>query len=147
MQKTTILKKNEATNSKKWYSIDASNMILGDLAVKAANILRGKNKKNFTPNVDCGDYLIITNVEKIKLTGNKRVDKMYYNVSGYMSGLRTRSAAEMINKYPEEMIEIAIKGMLPKNKLGNAILKKAFIYKGIGKDHSAQSPIPINYGK
>jgi large subunit ribosomal protein L13 len=113
---------------------------LGDLAVFSANILRGKNKPLFTPNFDCGDYLIIRNAKKIKLTGKKLEDKFYYNHSLYVGGLRKRSAADMIEKYPEELIFEAVKGMIPHNRLGRQIIKKLFVYGDNGEAHEAQTP-------
>lgn len=143
MQKSTMLKKEVAHNERKWYVIDATNLILGKLAVKVANILRGKNKPTFTPNVDCGDYVIITNASKITLSGNKRETEFWYNHSHYMGGLRTRSGDEMITKYPVELIERSVKGMLPKNKLSRRIITKLFVYKGAEHKHQAQNPIEI----
>jgi large subunit ribosomal protein L13 len=116
---------------------------LGDLAVFSANLLRGKNKPVFTPHVDCGDYLIIRNAKNIKLTGKKLTDKKYYNHSLYIGGLRTRSAKEMLEKYPEEMIYEAIKGMIPKNRLGRSVINKLFVYGDNGKAHEAQNPARI----
>jgi len=136
--------KNEAMKAaRKWYIIDAKNVVLGDLAVKAANILRGKEKPIFANNTDCGDYLIISNAKHVKLTGKKMTDKKYHSTSMYMSGIRTRSATEMIEKYPEEMVEIAVKGMLPKTRLGRQIFKKLFVYAEEPKNHEAQNPIEI----
>lgn len=126
-----------------WYVIDAANKPLGRVATKAAHILRGKNKTTYTPHVDCGDYVIIINVDKVKLTGNKLNDKMYYNHSGYPGGLRERNAKVMIEKYPEEMMERAVKGMLPHNRLGRAMYKKLFVYQGSEHKHEAQKPVAL----
>lgn len=126
-----------------WYVIDAEGKTLGRLATKAAHMLRGKHKPTYTPHVDCGDYIIIINADKVKLTGNKLEDKKYYNHSGFPGGLRERNAAEMIESYPEEMIERAVKGMLPHNRLGRAMGKKLFVYRGADHKHSAQKPIAI----
>lgn len=123
-----------------WYVIDAEDIVLGRLASKAAHMLRGKHKPTFTPHVDTGDYIIIVNAEKIKLTGNKLIDKKYYNHSGYPGGLRVRSAKEMIEKYPVEMVERAVKGMLPKGRLGRAMYTKLFVYAGPEHPHQAQKP-------
>ena len=123
-----------------WYVIDAANKPLGRVATKAAHVLRGKNKPTYTPHVDCGDYVIIINADKVKLTGNKLNDKMYYNHSGYPGGLRERNAKVMIEKYPEEMMERAVKGMLPHNRLGRAMYKKLFVYTGNEHKHAAQKP-------
>ncbi|MBQ6546854.1 MAG: 50S ribosomal protein L13 [Bacilli bacterium] len=128
------------TVERKWYVIDATDMTLGRLASKVANILRGKNKPTYTPHIDCGDYVVIINCEKVKLTGNKLTDKIYYSHSRYAGGLRERTAKEMIEKYPEEMVEKAIKGMLPHNRLGRACFKKLFVYKGENHPHMAQKP-------
>ena len=128
------------TVERKWYVIDAEGVTLGRLASKVATILRGKNKATYTPHIDCGDYVIITNCNKVKLTGNKLDKKMYYDHSRYVGGLRTRTAKEMIEKYPEEMIERAVKGMLPKGRLGRAQIKKLFVYAGPDHEHAAQKP-------
>ncbi len=125
---------------RKWYVIDATDKNLGRLATKAASILRGKHKVTFTPHVDCGDYVIIINAEKINLTGNKLNDKMYYNHSGYPGGLRERNAKTMIEKYPEEMVQRAITGMLPHNRLGRQMAKKLYVYAGNEHKHEAQKP-------
>lgn len=128
------------TVERKWYVIDAENIPLGRVASKAAHILRGKHKATYTPHIDCGDYVIIINAEKAKLTGNKLDNKMYYNHSQYPGGLRERTAREMQEKYPIEMVERAVKGMLPKNRLGRAMYKKLFVYVGSEHKHSAQKP-------
>lgn len=125
---------------RKWYVIDAEGQTLGRLATKAATILRGKHKVIYTPHVDCGDYVIVINASKINLTGNKLEDKMYYNHSGYPGGLRERNAKTMVEKYPEEMLERAIKGMLPHNSLGRSMGKKLFVYAGAEHKHEAQKP-------
>lgn len=128
------------TVERKWYVIDAEGKPLGRVASKAAHILRGKHKATYTPHIDCGDYVIIINASKVLLTGNKLEDKKYYSHSGYPGGLRTRTAKEMIEKYPEEMVEKAVKGMLPKNRLGRAMYKKLFVYAGSDHKHMAQKP-------
>ena len=138
----TFMEKKETVN-RKWYVIDAENLPLGRVATKAANILRGKHKVTFTPHIDCGDYVIIVNAEKVKLTGNKLEQKMYYNHSGFPGGLRERNAKVMIEKYPVEMVERAVKGMLPHNRLGRATAKKLFVYAGADHKHSAQKPESI----
>lgn len=137
-RQTTIAKPNELT--RKWYVVDATNKPLGRLASEVAVILMGKNKPIYTPNVDCGDYVIIINAEKVALSGNKVHNKNYYNVSGYTGGLRVRSAGDMLNHYPEEMVERSVWGMLPKGRLGRAIYKKLFVYKGADHKHEAQQP-------
>ncbi len=128
------------TVERKWYVIDAEGKPLGRVASKAAHILRGKHKVTYTPHIDCGDYVIIVNASKVLLTGNKLEDKKYYSHSQYPGGLRTRTAKEMIEKYPEEMVEKAVKGMLPKNRLGRAMYKKLFVYAGSDHKHMAQKP-------
>ena len=123
-----------------WYVVDAEGQTLGRLASKVANVLRGKHKPTYTPHVDGGDYVIIVNAEKVVLTGNKLNDKIYYNHSRYTGGLRERTAKEMVEKYPVEMLERAVKGMLPKGRLGRQMYKKLFVYEGENHPHSAQKP-------
>ena len=138
-RQTTIAKPSEI--SRKWYVIDATDVPLGRLASLVAVKLMGKDKPIYTPNVDCGDYVIIINAEKVALNGNnKKQNKKYYNVSGYNGGLRTRTAGEMLEKYPEEMVERSVWGMIPKGPLGRAIYKKLFVYKGPEHKHEAQKP-------
>ena len=139
---TTFMQKKTEVE-RKWYVIDATELPLGRVASKAAHVLRGKHKVTFTPHVDCGDYVIIINASKVKLTGNKLNDKMYYNHSGYTGGLRVRSAKVMKEKYPEEMVERAIKGMLPKGPLGRQMFKKLFVYAGPEHEHAAQKPVEL----
>ena len=138
----TFMEKKE-TVKRNWYVLDATDLPLGRVAAKAANILRGKHKVTFTPHIDCGDYVIIVNADKVKLTGNKLDQKMYYNHSGFPGGLRERNAKVMIEKYPVEMVERAVKGMLPHNRLGRATAKKLFVYAGPEHKHSAQKPESI----
>lgn len=139
----TFMQKKE-TVTRKWYLIDAEGETLGRLATKAATILRGKHKVTYTPHVDTGDYVIITNASKVQLTGKKLDDKMYYNHSGFPGGLRERTAKEMVEKYPEEMVERAVKGMLPKGRLGRQMAKKLFVYAGSEHEQIAQKPIEIS---
>lgn len=139
---TTFMQK-KAEVERKWYVIDANDIALGRVATKAAHILRGKHKVTYTPHVDCGDYVIIVNASKVKLTGNKLNDKLYYNHSGYTGGLRVRNAKTMRENYPEEMIERAVKGMLPKGRLGRAMYKKLFVYAGPEHKYQAQMPTEI----
>ena len=143
---STFMQKKE-TVERKWYVIDAEGKNLGRVATKAAHILRGKHKVTFTPHVDCGDYVIIVNASKVNLTGNKLNDKMYYNHSGFPGGLRERNAKVMIEKYPEEMVERAVKGMLPHNRLGRQMYKKLFVYEGNEHPHAAQQPKEIKVGR
>ena len=128
------------TVERDWYVIDAAGKTLGRVATKAAHILRGKHKPTYTPHVDCGDNVIVINASKVVLTGNKLEDKKYYNHSGYPGGLRERTAKVMLESYPEEMLERAIKGMLPHNRLGRAMGKKLFVYAGSEHKHEAQKP-------
>lgn len=128
------------TVTRNWYVIDAEGKPLGRVASKAAVLLRGKHKPTYTPHIDCGDYVIIVNASKVLLTGNKLEDKKYYNHSQYPGGLRVRTAKEMVERYPEEMVEKAVKGMLPHNRLGRAMYKKLFVYAGENHPHMAQKP-------
>ena len=136
--KTFMLKKEDVKH--KWYIIDAEGKNLGKVAALAASVLRGKNKPTYTPHIACGDNVIIINAEKVNLTGNKLDKKMYYNHSGYPGGLRERTARTMIERYPVEMVERAVKGMLPKNRLGRQIYKQLFVYAGSEHKHQAQKP-------
>ena len=136
----TFMEKKETVN-RKWYVIDAENLPLGRVATKAANLLRGKHKVTFTPHMDCGDFIIVVNADKVNLTGNKLDDKIYYNHSGYTGGLRERTARVMKEKYPVEMVERAVKGMLPKGRLGRQMYTKLFVYEGAEHPHAAQKPV------
>ena len=136
---TSVMQKKE-TVERKWYVIDAEGKSLGRVASLAATYLRGKNKPTYTPHIDCGDNIIIINAEKVKLTGNKEEKKIYYNHSMYQGGLRERTAKEMRERYPEEMVERAVKGMLPHNRLGRQMYKKLFVYAGNEHKHQAQKP-------
>ena len=123
-----------------WYLIDASGMVLGRLAVEIAKRLRGKHKPEYTPHVDTGDYIVVVNAEKIRVTGNKTRDKMYHHHTGYVGNLKTSSFEKLIATHPERVIEIAVKGMLPKNPLGRAMYRKLKVYAGSEHQHSAQQP-------
>ena len=138
--KNSYMQKKE-TVVRNWYVIDAEGVNLGRLATKVATVLRGKHKPTYTPNIDCGDYVIVLNASKINLTGNKLNDKMYYDHSGYTGGLRERTAKEMKENYPVEMIERAVKGMLPHNRLGRQMFKKLFVYAENEHPHMAQKPV------
>ncbi len=138
MKNSYMQKKEDVVRN--WYVIDAEGISLGRLAAKVSNVLQGKHKPTYTPHVDCGDNVIVINAEKVNLTGNKLNDKIYYNHSGYTGGLRERTAKEMIEKYPVEMIERAVKGMLPKTRLGRQMYKKLFVYAGNEHPHTAQKP-------
>lgn len=125
---------------RKWYVIDVAGKVLGRAASDIAYVLRGKHKPNFTPFLDNGDYVIVLNAEKIAVTGNRRLEKMYYRHSGYPGGLRTTNMERMLQTHPERVIEQAVRGMLPKNKLGDAMLKKIRVYAGPAHPHEGQQP-------
>ncbi len=131
---------NPATVERKWYVIDAEGKTLGRLAAEAAKILRGKNKPIFTPHVDTGDHVIIVNAAKISLTGNKLVQKTYFRHSGYPGGTTFITAGKMLAERPERVVELAIKGMLPKNRLGRQMFRKLKVYRGPNHPHEAQKP-------
>ena len=139
MQKQTTVVKPSDIN-RKWYVVDAPDIPLGRLASKVSFILTGKAKPTYQPNIDTGDYVIIVNAQKVLLTGNKLNDKKYYNVSGYLGGLRTRSAKVMKESYPVEMVERAVWGMLPKGRLGRQMYKKLKVYAGAEHKNQAQQP-------
>jgi large subunit ribosomal protein L13 len=130
-----------------WYVIDAEGQNLGRLATKVANVLRGKHKPTYTPHIDCGDYVIVVNASKINLTGNKLNDKIYYDHSRYVGGMRERTAKVMRDNYPVEMVERAVKGMLPKGRLGRAMYKKLFVYANEEHPHMAQKPEKVEVGR
>lgn len=127
-----------------WYLVDASDKTLGRLSTEIARRLRGKHKPEYTPHVDTGDYIVVINADKIKVTGNKTTDKMYHHHTGYPGGLKTMSFAKLRERAPERIIEKAVKGMLPKNPLGRAMFKKLKIYAGSEHKHEAQQPIPLD---
>ncbi len=131
---------NESNIVRKWYVVDAAGMTLGRLSTQVASVLRGKHKPTFTPHVDCGDYVVVINAEKIELTGKKLDDKLYYRHSGYTGGLKVRTAREMRDNHPVKMLELSIKGMLPKGRLGRATGKKLYVYSGNEHPHNAQKP-------
>jgi len=135
---------NKATVNKEWLVVDAEGEVLGRLASKVAKLIRGKHKPNFTPHVDCGDNVVILNAEKIKLTGNKWNDKTYIRHTGYPGGQRTLSANELFGKDPSRVVEKAVKGMLPKNKLGSALFRNLYVYAGAEHQQEAQKPKTIN---
>lgn len=131
---------NDATVTHKWYIVDATNLTLGRMSARIAAILRGKNKPYFTPHVDCGDYVIVINADKVVLTGNKLRDKQYLTYSGYPGGQKAEAAGKLLNRRPEAVIERAVKGMLPHNRLGRQLYKKLFVYAGAEHPHAAQKP-------
>ena len=128
------------TVQRDWFLIDADGKTLGRLASEIARRLRGKHKAEYTPHVDTGDYIVVINAEKVQVTGNKAKDKMYYNHSGYLGGLKEINFEDLIDKAPERVIETAVKGMLPKNPLGRAMFRKLKVYAGSEHKHAAQQP-------
>ena len=131
---------NDQTIERKWFVVDAAGKRVGRLATEVATVLRGKNKPTFTPHVDCGDYVIVINAEQVELTGNKWADKKYYRHSQYPGGLRETTAKRMNETFPERIVEFAVKGMLPKGRLGRATFKKLYVYAGSEHPHAAQTP-------
>ncbi len=131
---------NKAAANKEWVLVDAEGQVLGRLASKVAKIIRGKNKASFTPHADCGDNVIVINAEKVVLTGNKMIDKVYVRHTGYPGGQRQQTASELLTKFPERLIEKAVKGMLPKNKLGSKLYGNLYVVVGAGHKHEAQKP-------
>ncbi|SDD57750.1 large subunit ribosomal protein L13 [Terribacillus halophilus] len=136
----TTFMANESNIERKWLVVDAEGQTLGRLASEVAAILRGKHKPTYTPHADTGDNVIIINAEKIELTGNKLADKIYYRHSNHPGGLKQRTADEMRTKYPEQMLELAVKGMLPKGPLARKMIKKLHVYRGAEHKHQAQQP-------
>jgi len=128
------------TVKRDWFIVDADGKTLGRLATEIARRLRGKHKPEYTPHVDTGDYIIVVNAEKVRVTGNKAKDKMYYNHSGFIGGMKSISFEKLIQKKPEQVIERAVKGMLPKNPLGRAMFRKLKVYAGTEHKHTAQQP-------
>ncbi|CDE85215.1 50S ribosomal protein L13 [Coraliomargarita sp. CAG:312] len=139
---TTIAKKEE---QKQWYVVDATDQVLGRLAVKIANVLRGRHKPIYTPNVDCGDHVIVINAEKIRVTGKKEEQKEYMFYTGYVGGEKYVKLSDFRARKPEYLIEAAVKGMLPKNKLASQMLLKLHVYAGPEHKHAAQQPKPFNF--
>jgi large subunit ribosomal protein L13 len=137
------MNKHEALAQRRWYVVDAQGKILGRLATEIANVLRGKNKPIFTPNQDAGDFVIVINARGIKLTGTKLEKKIYFRHSEYPGGIRERTAAEMLEEKPEELVKLAVKGMLPKNRLSRKLVTKLKIYAGPEHPHVAQKPEPL----
>ena len=140
--KTCFAKKGEV--ERKWYLVDASDKALGRLATRIASYLRGKHKPRFTPNVDTGDFIVVVNAEKVTLTGNKLDKKVYYHHTGYPGGIKAETAKKRLQRKPEAVIMDAVRGMLPKNRLGRAMLKKLKVYRGAEHPHQSQQPETIN---
>ena len=138
----TFIAKNE-TVQRDWYVVDAEGKTLGRLAAELARRLRGKHKPVYTPHVDTGDYLVVVNAEKIAVTGKKLQDKMYHRFTGYIGNLKTESLGQALERHPERVLEIAVKGMLPKNTLGRAMYRKLKVYAGPNHPHTAQQPQPL----
>jgi large subunit ribosomal protein L13 len=132
-----------ATRERNWLVVDATGKTLGRLSTQIADALRGKNKPEYTPHVDTGDFIVVVNAEKVRVTGNKLEDKIYHRHSGYPGGLRTRTLAEMLRRRPEEVIRKAVKGMLPRNRLARQQLRKLKVYAGPEHPHVAQKPVPM----
>ena len=139
----TYIAKSE-TVQRDWYLVDASGKTLGRLAAELAHRLRGKHKPVYTPHVDTGDYLVVVNAEKIAVTGKKMQDKMYYRFTGYIGNLKSENLGQALERHPERVIEIGVKGMLPKNPLGRAMFKKLKVYAGPNHPHTAQQPQPLD---
>lgn len=136
---------NEATVQRTWYVVDGTNQTVGRMCAKIAAVLRGKNKAYYTPHVDCGDYVIIINADKVVFTGNKMEDKEYITYSGYPGGQKSESAKSLLKRRPDALLERAIKGMLPKNRLGRKMFKKLFVYAGNEHQHVAQKPQTLSF--
>jgi large subunit ribosomal protein L13 len=143
-QKTTLLTKEAADEQRGWYVVDLEGQVLGRVATKIATVLRGKHKPTYTPHVDSGDFVVVVNADKVKLTGAKLANKQYYRHSLYPGGFRETSAGEMLDKHPERVIRAAVWGMLPKTRLGRKMIKKLKIYSGAEHEHAAQKPQPLS---
>ena len=145
MRTTTMLSREQALASRRWFLIDAREQVLGRVASEAAKLLRGKGKASFTPHVDCGDFVVVINAEQIKLTGAKEKGKIYYRHSGYPGGVRAESAERLRARHPERLLRTAVVGMLPKNRLGRRLATKLKIYAGEDHPHSAQQPSRVGF--
>ena len=141
MQKTTLAKQGEANRD--WVLIDAGGQVLGRMATRIADILRGKNKVIFTPHQDTGDFVVVINAKAVRLTGKKRTDKVYYHHTGYIGGIKETTAGKLLESHPERLIEKAVHGMLPKNRLSRHLLRKLHVYAGAEHPHAAQKPRPV----
>jgi large subunit ribosomal protein L13 len=144
-RQTTVTKPSEV--KRKWFVVDAKGQPLGRLSSQIAEVLSGKTKPTYTPNIDTGDFVIILNAKQVGLSGNKLQTKKYYNNSQYLGGLRTRTARTMVDRYPVEMVERAVWGMLPKGPLGRQMYRKLFVYEGTEHPHAAQNPQPLKINK
>jgi len=141
---TSMLASEEALAARRWYLIDAGDQVLGRVACEAAKLLRGKGKPAFTPHVDCGDFVVIVNASRVRLTGRKLQQKMYHRHSGYPGGLRSIPAEEMRERHPDRIIRQAVEGMLPKNRLGRHLAGKLKVYPGAEHPHAAQQPVQVS---
>ncbi len=139
--KTRSVRKEDV--ERRWFVVDAENQVLGRLSTRIATVLRGKHRPEYTPHVDTGEYVIVINADKVKLTGKKEIVKIYQTYSGYPGGLKELTATQVRSKRPERLVEAAVKGMLPKNKLGNAMFQKLWVYAGPDHPHAAQKPEPL----
>jgi len=137
------MKTDEALAQRRWYVVDAEGKVLGRMATEIAKVLRGKNKPIFTPHADTGDFVIVINARSVKLTGNKLEDKVYYRHTEYAGGIRSRSASKLREEQPQDLIRLAVKGMLPKNRLGRKLATKLKVYAGPEHPHEAQKPQPL----
>jgi large subunit ribosomal protein L13 len=146
MKTTVMLSREEGLLNRRWFVIDAGSQVLGRVATEAAKLLRGKGKPSFTPHVDCGDFVVIINAERVRLTGRKEEAKLYYRHSGYPGGIRSESAAEVRALHPDRLIRAAVTGMLPKNRLGRHLAGKLKVYAGAEHPHAAQQPATIDLG-
>ncbi len=143
---TYQMKTEEARAQRQWYVVDAEGKVLGRLATEVAKVLRGKHKPSFTPHIDMGDFVVVVNARGVRLTGKKLEDKVYYRHSGYPGGIRSKTAGKMLADKPESLVQLAVKGMLPKSRLGRKVLSKLKIYAGPDHPHEAQKPQPLVVG-
>lgn len=143
---TYQMKAEEARAQRQWYVVDAEGKVLGRLATEVAKVLRGKHKPSFTPHIDMGDFVVVVNARGVRLTGKKPEDKVYYRHSGYPGGIRSTTAGKMLADKPESLVQLAVKGMLPKSRLGRKVLNKLKIYAGPDHPHEAQKPQPLVVG-
>jgi large subunit ribosomal protein L13 len=144
MKYTKMLTREAALAQRGWFIIDAGDQILGRVATQAANLLRGKGKASFTPHVDCGDFVVVVNAAKVRVTGAKETDKRYYRHSGYPGGLSSMPVSEMRERHPDRLVRIAVEGMLPKNRLGRQLASKLKVYEGGDHPHAAQQPQTVD---
>jgi large subunit ribosomal protein L13 len=143
---TQLTTREQALADRRWYLVDAKDQVVGRVATAVANLLRGKGKKSFTPHVDCGDFVVVVNAEGLRFTGKKATDKIYYRHSGFPGGLREEQAGKLLDQRPEEVLRIAVHGMLPKNRLGRQLATKLKIYRGAEHPHAAQQPTVVAVG-